>query len=334
VPGMYDAIIVGAGPAGLSAALILGRCCRRVLVCDGGQGRNAASSALHGFLSRDGLPPAELRRIAREQLRPYETVELREALVTDAQRTDGAFAVELSTGERVQAGKLLLATGVLDELPPIPGLAERWGRTVFPCPYCDAYEFRDRSLGVLGRAPAAVAQARALTTWSHRVTLFCHGSTDLGADDRKALQGHGIAVVDPPVRALEGAGTTLEGVRLADGQLVACAALFVSQGQQQRSPLAGRLGCRPAEGCAIETQEHESTHIPGLYVAGDASDNLQLAIVAAAEGAEAGFAINRPGVPRPVCRAGVERSRRPGSARFGDGRLCPRAARVSAPAWG
>ena len=289
----YDAIIVGAGPAGLSAALILGRCCRQVLLCDGGEGRNADSSTLHGFLSREGCSPRELRRIAREQLRPYTTVEIREVLVTDAQRGADGFLLELATGERLRTGKLLLATGVVDELPPIPGLVERWGRSVFPCPYCDAYEFRGRPLGVLGRGPGAVAQARALTTWSDRVALFLDGPTSLTPEDHAALTGQGVEIVERAVRTLEGAGTALARVRLADGGSVPCEALFLSEGQHQRSPLVARLGCRIVDGCAVPTREHESTEIPGLYVAGDASDNLQLAIVAAAEGAEAGFAINR-----------------------------------------
>jgi thioredoxin reductase len=291
----YEAVIVGAGPAGLSAALILGRCARRVLLCDGGEGRNAPSLALHGFLTRDGTPPGELRRIAREQLARYETVQVRDVTVTDAGRTSSGFFVRLATGETVHTGKLLLATGVADELPPIPGLAERWGRSVFPCPYCDAYEFRGRPLGVLGHGAAVLAQARALTTWTERVTVFVPpgGVPPAEEADRRALLSRGLRIIDRPVRALEGSGPRLEGVRLADGELVPCDALFLSQGQRQRSPLAEQLGCPMGEGCAVNTREHESTDIPGLYVAGDASKNLQLAIVAAAEGTEAGFAINR-----------------------------------------
>jgi thioredoxin reductase len=292
----YEAVIMGAGPAGLSAALILGRCCRRVLLCDGGEGRNARSLALYGFLSRDGTPPVELRRIAREQLARYRNIEVRDATVTDVGRTSSGFVVRLATGETVHTGKLLLATGVVDELPPIPGLAERWGRSVFPCPYCDAYEFRGRPLGVLGRGAGAVAQARALTTWTERVTLFLSpGGVPAATEaDRRELATRGLRIVERPIRALEGSSPGLEGIRLAEDELVACHALFLSQGQHQRSPLIEQLGCPVGEGgCAVNTKEHESTDIPGLYVAGDASKNLQLAIVAAAEGAEAGFAINR-----------------------------------------
>jgi thioredoxin reductase len=184
---------------------------------------------------------------------------------------------------------------VVDELPAIPGLAERWGRSVFPCPYCDAYEFRGRPLGVLGRGPAALGQARALTTWTERVTLFLSSGGVSPADEaqRQALASRGVRIVDRPIRALEGAGPDLEAIRLDDGEVVACHALFLSEGQRQRSPLIEQLGCALGDGgCAVNTREHESTDIPGLYVAGDASKNLQLAIVAAAEGAEAGFAIN------------------------------------------
>jgi cation diffusion facilitator CzcD-associated flavoprotein CzcO len=169
---MLDVVIVGGGPAGLNAALLLGRARRRVLVCDAGAPRNAPVSHTHGFLSRDGLPPAELRRIAREQLGAYSSVELREVQVEAASTADGeGFVVTLADGVRETARRLLLATGVVDQLPAIDGLADLWGRGIFNCPYCDGWEVRDQPLAVLGADPRALQLALHLTRWSGDVVV-------------------------------------------------------------------------------------------------------------------------------------------------------------------
>jgi thioredoxin reductase len=290
---LYDVAIVGAGPAGMSAALFLGRCCRRVLLCDVGLPRNRASRSVNGFLTRDGVPPEELRQAARAELARYETVELRETLVTDVSRQSGGFQLVLADGATALARKLLLATGVVDELPAITGLPAFWGRGVFPCPYCDAYELRGRPLGVLGRGDEALALCRALTSWTDDITLFSDGPTELRADDLAALRAANVAVVRERVEAVEGADGHLCRVLLAGAPAVACQGLFVSAGQHQRSPLLERLGCTPGPTGRVGTEWHGGTETPGLYLAGDASEGVQFAIVAAAEGAMAAFEINR-----------------------------------------
>lgn len=293
--GVWDVVVVGAGPAGLSAALVLGRACRRVLVCDSRQPRNAASRAVHGFLTRDGTPPDELRRLGRDELRPYPSVVLRQDVeVTDVRLRPGGFDVLLDGDERVHTRRLLLATGLVDQLPPVDGMAELWGAGVFPCPYCDAYELRGKRVAVYGRGQHALELCRAMTGWTADVMLFTDGPPGLGPDQVFALESRGIPVVTADVRRLVGrAGGGLQTVDVDGRPPIARDALFLSFPQHQRSPLAAKLGCELTSNGAVQTGELESTNIPGLFVAGDASTGPRLAIVAAAEGAMAAFAINR-----------------------------------------
>jgi thioredoxin reductase len=290
---MYEVAVVGGGPAGMSAALLLGRCCRRVLVCDAGAPRNRASRALNGFLSRDGIAPEQLRRAAREELRRYDTVELRDVLVVGAAPYQDGFELALADGAHERARKLLLATGVVDELPPISGLSALWGRGVFPCPYCDAFELRGRCLGVLGQGTEALAMCRALSAWTDQVTLFSNGPAGLDEGQCALLGAAGFALVTARIEALEASAGGLGRIVLAGAPPVACDGLFVSAGQHQRSPLVECLGCKPGVKGTVGTDRHGVTEVPGLYLAGDAADEVQFAIVAAAEGAMAAFEINR-----------------------------------------
>jgi thioredoxin reductase len=290
---VIDVIIVGAGPAGLSAALVLGRCRRNVLVCDTGKPRNAASHALHGYLTRDGIEPAEFLRVGHEQLRQYETVEVRRVEVTDAQRSDGSFELNLASGERVRSRKLLLATGVVDELPKLEGFQEFYGRSIFHCPYCDGWEFRDEALAVYGKGENGSGLALELSFWSRDLVLFTDGPSDLDNKDIARLTKRGIALHEDRIRRLEGTNGILENIVLENGETIARRAMFFSSGQQQHSSLPARLGCKFSEEGCVDTGDYESTNVPGLYVAGDASRLVQFVIVAASEGAQAAVAINK-----------------------------------------
>jgi thioredoxin reductase len=290
---MYDVIIVGAGPAGLSAALMLGRCRRRVLVCDTGRPRNAASDALHGYLTRDGITPREFLQIARGDLRKYETVEIRDAEVVDAEcGDDSRFHVTLASGERLKSRKLLLATGVVDHVPPVPGIAELYGKSVHHCPYCDGWELRDQPLAIYGRGDRGLGLSLELIAWSRDLVLCSDGPCELDDEARGRLERNGITLREERITRLEGHDGILHHVVFENGARLARRALFFTTGQSQRSDLLTRLACEFNDKGTVRTGKYETTHLPGLFVAGDASRAVQWAIVAAAEGAEAAFAIN------------------------------------------
>jgi thioredoxin reductase len=288
----FDVVIVGGGPAGLSAALVLGRCLRRVLLCDSGEPRNRAAREMHGFLTRDCSDPTELRRIGREQLKRYETVGVRDVAVNNATRDGHGFSIKLETGERVRCRKLLLATGVRDELPEVPGFGEIYGRSGHHCPYCDGWEWRDRALAVYGEAEKGTALALELLGWSRDVVLFIAGNGVLSAQAASDLARHRIQVVSSPIARLENSGGRLTSVRLASGERIERDALFFAAPTRQSCGIAVLLGCEFDAKGAVRTGESEASNVAGLYVAGDASRHAGLAIVAAAEGARAAFAIN------------------------------------------
>ena len=289
----YDCIIVGAGPAGLSAALMLGRCRRRVLVCEAGEPRNARSKGLHNYLTRDGTAPLEFLRLARKEAEEYPTIEFLPAEVKDARRTSDGFTVVLADRTELGTRKLLLATGVADDLPDIDGLGPLYGTSVHHCPYCDGWEWRDQPIAIFGRGEEGSALALALTVWSDDLVLCTDGPDGLTRAQREQLERVGIKVREDEVVRLEGQRGWLSRIIFAEGEPLPRRAFFLSPAQHQRSDLALRLGCRFTEKGAVNTGSCEATDVPGLYVAGDASKDAQFVIVAAAEGAEAGMAINK-----------------------------------------
>jgi thioredoxin reductase len=289
---MYDVIIVGAGPAGLSAALMLGRCRRSVLVFDTGHPRNAASQAMHGFLTRDGTPPLDFLRMAREELRQYETVSLRLAEVVAAECRDGHFEVRVAHGPGAAARKLLIATGVVDNLPRIEGFRELYGRSIFHCPYCDGWEIRDRPLAIYGNGERGLGLSLELTVWSRNLVLCTDGPCDINDEGLARLKRHRIALREERVARLDGDEGILTHVVFEDGSRLARRGMFFTTGQSQRSDLLLRLGCEFTDKGTVQTGRYETTHLPGLFVAGDASRAVQWVVVAASEGAEAAFAIN------------------------------------------
>ncbi|GLW66908.1 hypothetical protein Arub01_51520 [Actinomadura rubrobrunea] len=280
---MFDVIVVGGGPTGLSAALALGRARRSTLVLDSGDYRNAPSAAVHNLLTRDGTPPDEVRRIAREQLAAYPAVEIRDVAAEDAagSQEDG-FEVRLGDGSAVSARRLLLATGLTDELPAIDGLARLWGRGAYHCPYCHGYELRDTPIAVLGGTSDRVELALHLRRFSDDVVLCTDGEPAYDEADTRLLETHGVTVATERVARLHGGDNGLESVEFADGSVLARSAIFVKSVLRQRSRLPERLGCATLDDGTVEINEFCQTSVSGVYAAGDMARRATFPVPAAA----------------------------------------------------
>ena len=289
---MLDVIVIGGGPAGLSAALMLARCRRRVVICDAGTPRNRASSALHGYLTRDGLPPTELLQLGREELARY-GVAVQPARVSRVTRRDAGFDVTVESGARLSARRILIATGVADVLPEVAGIDACYGKSVHHCPYCDGWEQQGRRLAVYGRGRSGVALALSLLTWSDDVRLFTDGPPRLGPPLRKRLEDRRIAIDGRRLASLEHESGQLRAVCLRDGERIGRDALFFTTGQRQQAPFAAELGCEFTRKGTVQTDRFGETCVPGVFVVGDASRDVQFVVVAAAEGAKAAVAINQ-----------------------------------------
>ena len=290
-------LVIGAGIAGLSAALTLGRCRRRVLLADGGAPRNAPSGGVHNFLTRDGVRPAELLRLGRAQLAPYPTVTVQELKINKLEKQADGFRAEGTTSQghawTGTARRALLATGVDDLLPPLPGFRELWGTGVLHCPYCHGYEVRDQPLAVYGRGKTAVGLALLLTNWSQDIIVVTDGPGHLTAYGRQRLRQHHIGLRQEPVAGLVGnAATGLRCVEFTDGTYLERKALFLHAPQEQRSSLAADLGARLNGKGAVWVDKNSQTSVPGLYAAGDTTPGQQQALIAAAEGSKAAICLN------------------------------------------
>lgn len=284
----FDVAVLGGGPAGLAASLVLGRMRRRVLLLDADDPAHGVSEGVHGLFGHDGTPPFDLRRTAQEQLRPYESVTIRLATVDEASLTPSGFSVAAG-GTTSEAGVLLLATGMRYELPRIEGVAELWARGVYHCPYCHGWEVRDQPLAVYGAGAAHLALL--LTSLSDDIVLLTDQSSDLDPDEAEHLRQRGIEIREDPVARLESESGKLARVVFADGSGDDRAALFFMPSFTP-SPLPAQLGCELDESGAIVIDEDGRTSVPGVFASGDATTDKKAVVLAAATGSRAAYAIN------------------------------------------
>ena len=303
----YDVVVVGGGAAGLGGALMLGRSRRSVLVVDAGEPRNAPASGVHGFLTRDGTDPAALLEVGRAEVRGY-GVRVLDGRVASAESVDDGFAITLEDGRRVGARRLLVATGLVDELPDVPGVRERWGRDVLHCPYCHGWEVRDQPIGVLASGPRAAHQALLFRQWSADVTLFLHTGPRPTEEEAEGLAARGIAVVEGEVASLEVVGDRLAGVRMGGGEVVARRAVAVMPRFVARAKMLAGLGLETTVhplgvGEHVEADASGLTAMPGVWVAGNVADLIVQVVGAAEAGVRAGAAINADLVAEDTDRA-------------------------------
>lgn len=290
----YDAIVIGGGFAGLSAATYLARGRRTVCVIDTGKPRNRFARASHGFLAQDGSPPLSILARAREQVMAYPTVRLIDSEAVGARGEDGSFHVVLADGEQIEARKAILAFGLRDDIPSLPGLAQRWGRAVLHCPYCHGIEFSDQPLGVLYRTPMSAHQASMVAEWGP-TTLYLDGAA-LPSDSAAALADRGVRIEPGKLRRLVGDGDTLSAIELDGGRQCAVSALYIAPQSCLASPLAEQLGAEIEDGPLgpqVKTDADRMTSISGLYAAGDIARAPHSVAWAVADGVTAGTSAHR-----------------------------------------
>lgn len=289
---IYDAVIIGGGPAGLNAALMLGRARKNAVVLDEGRPRNAVTREAHGFLTRDGIAPGELRRIAKEQISRYPGITFREDTAQWVTGVDGNFQITTSQGVILHSKKLLFTVGMKDRPLNIPGLTEVYGKSAFVCPYCDGWELRDQPWVILSNGADAMHFIPLIAGWTDRFTLCTNGPDGLTEAEREDLRRHGVPLYDTPIRSIESEEGIVQRVVLEDGTAIACRGIFFRPDLKIGSDLPQTLGCEVTEVGTVVVDEFGRTSVPGVYSAGDAVTMRHQAIAAASSGAMAAAALN------------------------------------------
>lgn len=302
----HDVLIVGGGAAGLSAALVLTRARRSVVVVDAGRPRNAPAAHMHGFLGADGMPPADLLAAGRREILGYGaelvpgTVEMITPVASGG--STPRFEVTIDDGTAVAARRVLVSTGLRDDIPDVPGLGERWGRDVLHCPYCHGYEVRDQPLGVIGGSGDAIAHAQLIRQWSDDIVYFSNREP-VDDEDLERFGARGIRVVDGEIARVVVENDRLTGVELASGEVVPLAAVFVRPRLVPHAGLLAGLGCATDANGWVTTDPTGRTSVPGVWAAGNAVDPRAQVITAAGEGSAAAIAINNDLVEEDVAAA-------------------------------
>lgn len=289
----FDVIIVGGSYSGLAAGMALGRALRRVLIVDSGLPANRQTPYSHNFITQDGVPPQEIAAKARAQVERYPSVEFLSGQVTDARIKDDGFQVGVDNNILFTAKKLILATGIRDVMPPIPGLAECWGISVLHCPYCHGYEVRDEVTGVLGNGDKAFELARLISNWTKELTLFTNGPSTLTPEQSAALHQHGIGIEQTPVQELVHDRGRLHQVRFSNGSARAIHTLYAMPAFEQHSSAPQEIGCAFTEEGYIQVDAQQRTSVPGIYACGDSTTRLRTVANAVATGTTAGMMLNK-----------------------------------------
>ncbi|EFU41081.1 FAD-dependent pyridine nucleotide-disulfide oxidoreductase [Paenibacillus vortex V453] len=289
---MYDAVIIGGGPAGLSAALVLGRARKQVVVIDEGRPRNKVTRETHGFLTRDGISPSEFRRIAKEQISVYPSVRFVEDTAAAVTGVDGDFQITTGQGTIYRSKKLLFAVGKKDSPLDINGLADVYGKSAFVCPYCDGWELRDQPLVVISNGAGAFHFAKLIAGWSERYTICTNGPDEWTEEQREELKQHNIPVFNAPIESIESSGGMVEQVVLEDGTRIPCTGIFFAPKLVSGSDLPASIGCEFNEAGSIVVDAYGKTSVPGVYSAGDAATEMYQAIAAASSGSIAAAGLN------------------------------------------
>lgn len=291
----HDAVVIGGSFAGLSAAMYIARARRSVCVVDTGAPRNRFAARSHGFFSHDGSEPGAMLATARSQVGEYPSATFIEGEAVSAATTPDGFSVTLATGRVLEGARLVLAFGISDELPAIPGLAERWGQSVLHCPYCHGFEFSGQRLGVLSLSPMSIHQAMLIAEWGP-TTLYLNGGAEPDDASLDELRKRGVAIEPAPVRALHGEGARLDSIELIDGRTSRVDALYLGPRTRLNSEVAHQLGCEMDEGSfgpIIRTDPQKLTTVAGVYAAGDITRSAHNVTWASADGVTAGVALHR-----------------------------------------
>lgn len=288
---MFDVIIVGGGPSGMSAALILGRCRRSVLLFDTGTYRNRFAREMHGYLSRDGIAPLDFIKESRSDLRKY-GIRIKRKYVENIEKKENRFNVFDKDGKKYSARKVLIATGLTDKLPPIKDIEKFYGKNVHHCPICDGWEQKDKTLIIYGEGKAGYHFALTMHNWSQNLILCTNGPSGFSESRLRTLKKHKIRLIEEKIVKARGSRGCLQELIFEDGSRAGCQAMFFSNGFKQHWHILHRLGCRFTAKKEIWVNRLQESSVKGLYVSGDAAKDMKLVIIAAAEGAKAGVAIN------------------------------------------
>lgn len=290
---LQDVIIVGGGPAGLNAAVVLGRCNRKVLLFDTGMYRNRYSHGMHNYLTRDDILPADFIALCQKEINKYGVKRINKKVVQGRKNDEGYFVVRDEDGKIYHAKKMLIATGLADTVPEIKGFEEMYGKSVFHCPYCDGWEVNGKKVGVYAKDKNGFELALSLKAWTDKVTLYTDGKGKLRSLEKEKLTSNDITVNTLPIDHLQGNGGQIEKIIFKNGSEEDCEALFFVNGYTQQCNLAETFDCEISKKGVVVTNRFQQTKTPGLFVAGDADKDVQFVVIAAAEGAKAGVIINK-----------------------------------------